>query len=86
MRKILTIIKTFSFTHPVYVYENEDVIYTTSATTLGLDKVLHELANEYETTDVEMYGANVYTKGIKNKIEASEMTKYNKNILNIELK
>lgn len=86
MRKIVTIVKTFSFTHPVYVYEDENVIFQTVATVNTFDQVLYDLSKEYETSEVEMYGATIYTKGLKNKIEKAELTKYNKQTLNITLK
>ena len=86
MRKIVTIVKTFSFTHPVYVYEDENVIFQTVATVNTFDQVLYDLSKEYETSEVEMYGAAIYTKGLKNKIEKAELTKYNQQTLNITLK
>lgn len=84
--KIVTMIKPFSFTHNICVYDGEELVKSISTTTNKLEESFTSLAQEFNLTDVEIYGPTIYTKGIKNQIEKAELNKYNKNTLNIILK
>lgn len=85
MKKIVTIIKPFTYMQNLFVYEDGEKINTTSASLDDLPNLLINLVDKYETTDIQLIGNLKFLKGIKKNIEDAEITKYNKNMLNIEL-
>lgn len=85
MKKIVTIIKPFTYMQNLFVYEDGEKINTTSASLDDLPNLLINLVDKYETTDIQLIGNLKFLKGIKKDIEDAEITKYNKNMLNIEL-
>lgn len=85
MKKIVTIIKPFTYMQNLFVYEDGEKINTTSASLDDLPNLLIDLVDKYETTDIQLIGNLKFLKGIKKNIEDAEITKYNKNMLNIEL-
>lgn len=85
MKKIVSIIKPFTFTQNIFVYENGNKIDVVSTDLDNLSKSLFELSEKYDTNEVDLIGNLKFSKGIKEKIETAEMTKYNENKLNINL-
>lgn len=85
MKKIVSVIKPFTYTQNVFVYENGDKIDTISTNLNDLPNTFFELVEKYDTNEINLIGNLNFSKGIKEKIENAEMTKYNKNTLNIEL-
>ena len=85
MKKIVSIIKPFTFTQNIFVYENGNKIDVVSTNLDNLSKSLFELSEKYDTNEVDLIGNLKFSKGIKEKIETAEMTKYNENKLNINL-
>lgn len=85
MKKIVSVIKPFTYTQNVFVYENGDKIDTISTNLNDLPNTFFELVEKYDTNEINLIGNLNFSKGIKEKIENVEMTKYNKNTLNIEL-
>lgn len=85
MKKIVTVIKPFTYMQNLFVYEDGEKINTTSTSLDDLPNLLIDLVDEYKTTDIQLIGNLKFLKGIKKNIEDVEITKYNKNMLNIEL-
>ena len=85
MKKIVTVIKPFTYMQNLFIYEDGEKINTTSASLDDLPNLLIDLVDEYKTTDIQLIGNLKFLKGIKKNIEDVEITKYNKNMLNIEL-
>lgn len=85
MKKIISVIKPFTYTQNVFIYENGDKIDTISTNLNDLSNVLFELVEKYDTNEINLIGNLNFSKGIKEKIEKEEVIKYNKNMLNIEL-
>lgn len=85
MKEIISVIKPFTYTQNIFVYENGKKIDVISTNTDDLPNKIIDLADEYETSDIKLVGSSKFSKGIQGKIEIAEMTRYNKNMLNIEL-
>lgn len=85
MKKIVTVIKPFTYMQNLFVYEDGEKINTTSTSLDDLPNLLIDLVDKYKTTDIQLIGNLKFLKGIKKNIEDVEITKYNKNMLNIEL-
>ena len=69
----------------VFVYEDGNKIETTITNLDNLSNTLFELIDKYNTNEINLIGNLKFSKGIKEKIENAEMTKYNDNKINIEL-
>ena len=85
MKKIVSVIKPFTYNQNVFVYEDGNKIETTIANLDNLSNTLFELIDKYNTNEINLIGNLKFSKGIKEKIENAEMTKYNDNKINIEL-
>jgi len=85
MKKIISFIKPFTYTQNIFIYENGNKIDVVSTDLDNLSNTLFELVDKYETNDIELLGNLKFLKGVKEKIEVAEMTKYNENKLNINL-
>lgn len=84
--KIVSVIKPFTYTQNLFVYDNSGGKIDTVLTSLDdLLNNLFDLVNKYEITDIQLIGNLKFLKGIKEDIENAEITRYNKNMLNIEL-
>ena len=85
MKKIVSVIRPFTLKQNIFVYEDGNKIEVSSTELDNIADKIIELAYKYEIKNVQLIGAKNFSKGIKNKIETAEMTKYNKNVLVIEL-
>lgn len=85
MKKIVSVIKPFTYNQNVFVYEDGNKIETTITNLDNLSNTLFELIDKYNTNEINLIGNLKFSKGIKEKIENAEMTKYNDNKINIEL-
>ena len=86
MKKIVTVIKPFTLKQNVYVYEDNDVIDITQVNLKELEDLIIAKAEEFDITDVTLVGAKKFSTGIKKKIQENEISKYNTNKLNIEIR
>jgi hypothetical protein len=84
MKKIISVVKPFTYTQNVFVYDNEEKIDTIITNINDLSNTIFELSEKYKTNQVELIGNAKFGKGIKQEIEKNEMSKFNKNNLNIE--
>ena len=85
MKKIVTVIKPFTYTQNVFVYEDGNKIDVSSTSLDKIFETIVELTEKYKTNEVQLIGSSKFSKGIKKEIQEAEMNKYNKNELNIEL-
>lgn len=85
MKKIVSVIKPFTYNQNVFVYEDGNKIETTITNLDNLSNTLFELIDKYNTNEVNLIGNLKFSKGIKEKIENAEITKYNDKKINIEL-
>ena len=86
MRKIVTVIKAFTLNHNVFVYDENEVIDIVQASMNDLENVILSTAEEYDIQDVTLVGPKKFSAGIKARIQTAEMSKYNCNKLNIEIR
>ena len=84
MKKIVTIIKPFTYTQNIFVYEDGNKIDVISSSLDDLANNIFKLSEEYDINQVKLIGGSKFGKGIKSQVENAEMAKYNKNKLNIE--
>ena len=85
MKKIVSVIKPFTYNQNVFVYEDGNKIETTITNLDNLSNTLFELIDKYNTNEINLIGNLKFSTGIKEKMENAEMTKYNDNKINIEL-
>ena len=85
MKKIVSVIRPFTLKQNIFVYEDGNKIDVASVDLETIADKIVELANQYEIKNIQLIGAKNFSKGIENKINEAEMTKYGKNDLIIEL-
>ena len=85
MKKIVSVIKPFIINQNVFVYEDGNKVDAISVPLNDIQIILVDTATKYEATEIELIGPKKYLKGIVNKIEETEINKYNTNKLNIKI-
>lgn len=85
MRKIVGILRPFDILQTIYVYEDNNKIDCAKVAFKDLNDAIFELSSKYDIEEVNFLGTKQFNKGIQNKLEAEEMTRYNKNKLKINL-
>lgn len=85
MRKIVGILRPFDILQTIYVYEDNNKIDCAKINFKDLNDTIFELSSKYDIEEINFLGTKQFNKGIQNKLEAEEMTRYNKNKLKINL-
>lgn len=85
MKIMMINIKPFTLSQTISIFENNLESQTFSISMSQLPNFVVNIAESLEIKDIKISGAKLYTQGIQKKIQKVEETKYNKNILNIEL-
>ena len=85
MKKIVTVIRPFTLNQNVFVYEDGNKIDVASTDLDNITDIIIEFATKYNAKEVQLIGSKNFSRGIKEKIETAEMTKYGKNELEIKL-
>ena len=86
MNKILLVnIKPFTFTQTISIFEDGNEVGTKMVPMNKIEEEILILTKKDNISEVNIVGPKVYTKGIKKKIEKTELKTYNKNMLNIKL-
>ena len=85
MKKIVTVIRPFTINQNVFVYEDGNKIDVISTDLEDIVDVIIETSAKYNAKEVQLIGSKNFSKGIKEKIETAEMTKYGKKELEIIL-
>lgn len=83
MKKIIGIIHPFDIYQTLYVYEDGKELENIQTRMKDLPKTVLDLSNTYKTYDVDLSGAQYFTKNIIKKIQEEEMLKYNEYKLTI---
>lgn len=85
MKKIVTVIKPFVVDQHIFVYENGNKIDLITCKLEEIPTKMLELCSKYSSNRIELVGPKNYNRGIKKQIKELEMTKYNKEEIEIIL-
>ncbi len=85
MKKIVTVVKPFVMDQHIFVYENGNKIDLVTCKLEEVPAKMLELCSKHSSETIELVGPKNYNKGIKKQIKELEMTKYNKEKINIIL-
>lgn len=84
MKKIIGIIHPFDRKQTFYVYEDGNKLEIVQTTIEEIPDTVFELSHTYDVYQVDLSGAQRFTKGIIKQIQEKEITKYNENKLTIK--
>lgn len=84
-KKIIAILHPFEYKHFIYVYQDGNKIDMAKVIIDDVPDNIIAFAEKYKISKIELSGPKQYAKGIQNKIQESEITKYGENKLDIEL-
>ena len=85
MRKIVTVIRPFTLNQNVFVYEDGNKIDVVTTDLESIVDTIIEISAKYEAKEIQLIGSKNFSKGIQERIETAEMTKYGKKELKIIL-
>lgn len=86
MKKIVALIRPFDLEQAVYVFENGNKIDMITSPLDDINNSIFQLIDKYSLDEIELIGPKSYAKGIKNKFEEEELSKYNENKIKISIK
>ena len=81
MRKIIGIIHPFDIYQTFYVYEDGNKLEMVQTKIDNIPDTVFELSQAYDTYQIDLSGAEHFTKGIIKQIQEKEITNYNENKL-----
>lgn len=84
MKKILAMLHPFDLQQKVFVYENGNKIDAATPTIEELNAILTELAEKHAITQIDFRGSKQYVKGLIEKFDKYQATKYNAQDIKIE--
>lgn len=84
-KKIIAILHPFEYKHFIYVYQDGNKIDMAKVLIDDVPDNIITFAEKYEINKIELSGPKQYARGIQNKIQEYEITKYGKSRLDIEL-
>ncbi len=82
---VLINVNPFMFEQKAYLIKGDEIIAIDSVKMKNLAEDIFMLSEKHDTREIHLSGAKVFTKGLKQKIEKSEIEKYSINKLNITL-
>lgn len=85
MKKIVSVIKPFTISQNIFVYEDGNKILNFDSPLGDLQNNLLEIAKKYRIEEIDLIGSKKYCGGIKKQIQEKELSKYNENKLVINL-
>lgn len=85
MEKIVGILRPFDYKHPFYVYKDGNKVDIANPVAHEINSTIFALADKHGIDYIELTGPKQYVAGIVRKCKEEEMTKYNKNTLNIRM-
>ena len=86
-KKCICILNRYVYKHPILVLEGQNPL-PIEEKYVSFDNIVTEIFDnviKYDLKRLILIGCADYTKKIKEKIELEELTRYNKNILNITI-
>ena len=81
MKKIIGIIHPFDIYQTLYVYEDGNKLEITQVKMGEIPDTIFDLSKTYNINQIDLSGAQHFTKGIIKKIQQEEIIRYNKNEL-----
>ena len=84
-KKIIAILHPFEYKHFIYVYQDGNKIDMAKVLIDDVPDNIITFAEKYKINKIELSGPKQYARGIQNKIQEYEITKYGKSKLDIEL-
>ena len=87
MKKIVSVISMTDFNRELAVIDEDNlkILETKHINNEELISTIFSLIEQYNIEKLHIFGQEEYLKGIQRQIKNEELTKYNKNILNIEI-
>lgn len=85
MKKIVGVLRPFDLEQSFYVYENGNKIDMAHPTVDEINEVVFSFVEKYNISQIDLTGPKQYSKGISKKIKETEMLKYNKNSIEVNL-
>lgn len=85
MKKIVSVLKPFTFQQNIFIYEDGVRINNLISNWDTLQEDILYIALKNNINEINLLGSNTYSEKIKEKIKELELTKYNENKLNINL-
>lgn len=85
MKKIVGVLRPFDLEQSFYVYENGNKIDMAHPTVDEINEVVFSFIEKYNIFQIDLTGPKQYAKGISKKIKETEMLKYNKNSIEVNL-
>ncbi len=83
MKKIIGIIHPFDIYQTFYVYQDGNKLEIVQTKVKDIPDTIFELSQTYDVYQVDLSGAEHFTKGLIKQIQEKEITKYNQNKLMI---
>ena len=84
MKKIIGIIHPFDIYQTFYVYQDGNKLEVVQTKVNDIPDIIFELSQTYNVYQVDLSGAQHFTKGLIRQIQEKEITKYNENKLIIK--
>lgn len=84
MKKIIGIIHPFDIYQTFYVYQDGNKLEIVQTKVKDIPDTIFELSQTYDVYQVDLSGAQHFTKGLIRQIQEKEITKYNENKLIIK--
>ncbi len=84
MKKIIGIIHPFDIYQTFYVYQDGNKLEIVQTKVKDIPDTIFELSQTYDVYQVDLSGAQHFTKGLIKQIQEKEITKYNENKLIIK--
>ncbi|AXF52464.1 MAG: hypothetical protein [Caudoviricetes sp.] len=85
MKKIIAIIAPFQLKQDVYVYEDGNKVDIRYPKLEELEETIFSLSEQYDVEKVNLIGSKQFNRGLVKKIKEKELSKYQKNRLDITL-
>lgn len=85
MKKIIAIVTPFQLKQDVYVYEDGNKVDIRYPKLEDLEETIFTLSEQYDIEKVSLIGSKQFNRGLSKKIKEKELSKYNKNKLDISL-
>lgn len=84
-RKIVGLIKPFDMKQNFYVYEDGNKLTSAEPKLEEISDTIFSFADQYNITQVDLVGPKQYIRGLTKKIQETEIKKYSKNKLEINI-
>lgn len=84
-KKIVGVVRPFDRKQNFYVYEDGNKLAIATPTIDEINNTIFSFVDTYDVHQVDLVGPKQYLRGLGKKIKEAELTKYNKNELEINI-